>query len=63
MDERTETDYRAFMHIDGANKSGSVEYFLYRKENGSWKPVSPDINGRLAPYHHINMKLKNCSGV
>jgi len=57
MDERTETDYRAFMHIDGANKSGSVEYFLYRKENGSWKPVSPDINGRLAPYQYEIEKL------
>ena len=49
-DERTETEYRAFMTIDGQNKSGSCEYFLNRKDNGEWIPASKEFNGRLAPY-------------
>jgi DNA repair exonuclease SbcCD nuclease subunit len=50
IDERTGTEYRAFMQIDGVNKSGSVECFLYRKEDGVFKPASAEINGRQAPY-------------
>jgi exonuclease SbcC len=49
-DDRAGAEYRAFMQIDGANKSGAVEYFLYRKENDTWIPFSEDINGRQEPY-------------
>jgi len=50
IDERTGTEYRAFMQIDGVNKSGSIEYYLYRKEGESFEPVSEEINGRKDPY-------------
>jgi exonuclease SbcC len=50
IDENTVTEYRAFMQIDGANKSGSVEYFLYLRGNGdTWQPVG-ETNGRKDPY-------------
>jgi len=53
-DERTGTEYRAFMTIDGQNKSGAVEYFLYRwdtqLDEPEWVPATIEINGRLAPY-------------
>lgn len=50
IDERTDTEYRAFMQIDGANKSGSNEFFLYKKEDGQWTPLSDEINGRREGY-------------
>jgi exonuclease SbcC len=49
-DTRTGTEYRAFMQIDGVNKSGAVEYFLYKRENGTWQPLSDEINGRREGY-------------
>jgi exonuclease SbcC len=53
-DERSGVQYRALMQIDGQNKSGSVDYYLYRCDDelrlsGSWEPL-PDINGRREPY-------------
>ncbi|MDY7026691.1 MAG: hypothetical protein SVR04_00180 [Spirochaetota bacterium] len=53
-DERSGVQYRALMQIDGQNKSGSVDYYLYRWDDelrlsGSWEPL-PDINGRREPY-------------
>lgn len=53
-DERSGVQYRALMQIDGQNKSGSVDYYLYRWDDelrlsGSWQPL-PDINGRREPY-------------
>jgi len=51
IDERTGTEYRAFMSIDGQNKSGAVEYFLYRHGVGeNWDPATEEINGRKDPY-------------
>jgi len=50
IDERTGTEYRAFMSIDGQNKSGAVEYFLNRKEEGEWVPANEEFNGRKDPY-------------
>ena len=50
IDERTGTEYRAFMSIDGQNKSGAVEYFLNRKEEGEWIPANEEFNGRKDPY-------------
>ena len=50
IDERTRTEYRSFMQIDGANKSGSIEYFLYK--NGE-----PITNGRKDDYEQKIMKL------
>lgn len=47
--ERTGTAYRALMQIDGQNKSGSVDYYLYWRDGASWLPL-PDINGRREPY-------------
>jgi len=49
-DERTGVQYRSIMKIDGQNKSGSVEYYLYsRSGNSEWAPL-PEINGRKEPY-------------
>ncbi|WP_321991504.1 hypothetical protein [Marispirochaeta aestuarii] len=48
-DERTGMEYRAFLQIDGKNKSGSVEYHLYRNTGAGFEPV-PDINGRREVY-------------
>lgn len=52
-DERGGVRYRALMQIDGQNKSGSIDYYLYRWEYGldgeSWQPLA-DINGRREPY-------------
>jgi len=49
-DERTGTEYRAFISIDGQNKSGSCEYFLNRKEDEEYVPASKEFNGRKDPY-------------
>jgi exonuclease SbcC len=48
-DERTGTEYRALLLIDGKNKSGSVEYHLQQRTPRGYEPIS-DINGRQAPY-------------
>jgi exonuclease SbcC len=48
-DERSGEQYRALMHIDGQNKSGSVDYYLYRWDGADWQPL-PGINGRKDPY-------------
>jgi exonuclease SbcC len=38
------------MQIDGQNKSGSVDYYLYWKDDAHvWQPL-PEINGRREPY-------------
>ena len=50
VDELAGTEYRAFMQIDGANKSGSVEYYLYR--NGE-----PITNGRKDDYEQKILQL------
>jgi exonuclease SbcC len=53
VDERTGTEYRALMEIDGANSSGSVKYHLFRGEpgkyadTGSWEPMT---DGRKESY-------------
>jgi len=53
VDERTGIEYRAFMQIDGVNKSGSVEYYLNRKvlnpepNQAEWEPLN---RGRKDPY-------------
>lgn len=48
--ERNGVQYRALMQIDGKNKSGSVDYYLYRKDDAHhWQPL-PEINGRREPY-------------
>jgi exonuclease SbcC len=49
-DERTGSEYRAFIQIDGANKSGGAEYFLYR--NGE-----PITNGRKDDYEEKILQL------
>jgi len=53
-DDRTGTEYRAFMSIDGQNKSGSIEYFLNRwdtqLDEPEWVPATIEINGRKDPY-------------
>ena len=49
-DERTGDEYRAFIQIDGVNKSGGVEYFLYK--NGE-----PVTNGRKDDYEEKILKL------
>jgi exonuclease SbcC len=59
VDEKTGTEYRAFMQIDGANVSGGVEYFLYRKENGQFVPLNSSINGRKDPY---DSEIRNLFG-
>jgi hypothetical protein len=33
------------LQIDGVNRSGAVEYFLYKRKNGTWQPLSDEING------------------
>ena len=48
-DERSGEQYRALMQIDGQNKSGSVDYYLYRWDGANWQPL-PGINGRKDPY-------------
>jgi len=50
VDEFAGTEYRAFMQIDGVNKSGNVEYFLYR--NGE-----PVTNGRKDDYEQKILQL------
>jgi len=50
VDERTGDEYRALLQIDGANKSGAVDYHLYR--NGE-----PIVNGRKADYDEQIEKL------
>jgi len=59
IDERTGTDYRAFLQIDGASEKGSIECFLYHKPEGSdeWKPVSDLITGRQAGYEQEIQRL------
>jgi exonuclease SbcC len=48
--ERNGVQYRALMQIDGQNKSGSVDYYLYWKDDAHvWQPL-PEINGRREPY-------------
>lgn len=49
-DETTGDSYRVLMLIDGQNKSGSVEYWMYR--NGE-----PIANGRKADYEEITTEL------
>jgi len=63
IDEKTGAGYRAFMQIDGANKTGSVEYFLYK--NGT-----PVTNGRKESYENetagrkvMSRKYKSFSAV
>jgi exonuclease SbcC len=43
--------YRALLQIDGQNKSGGIEYYLYSRpiSGGDFQPL-PDMNGRQAPY-------------
>jgi exonuclease SbcC len=48
-DMKTGTRYRSLLMIDGKNKSGSVEYYLYQKTSRGYEPIG-DINGRQAPY-------------
>jgi len=57
-DLRTETSYRAFIMIDGANKSGKCEPILYKKskEDPNYVPIS---NGRTADYEQ---KIKSIFG-
>jgi len=54
IDKRTGIKYRALMNIDGQNKSGSVEYFLYwwdiQFDEPTWCPATIEINGRKDPY-------------
>lgn len=54
IDERTGIEYRAFMQIDGQNKSGSVEYYLYRSDGDDWTPLT---NGRKESYEEEINKL------
>ena len=49
VDDRTGIEYRALLSIDGKNKSGSIEYHLYRNTGSGFEPV-PDINGRREVY-------------
>jgi len=45
-DERTGTEYRALMEIDGANASGVVKYHLFRAATASEEtPGAPDSEG------------------
>ncbi len=55
-DERSGEQYRALMQIDGQNKSGSVDYYLYRWDGEDWQPLS-QINGRKDPYIEAIEKL------
>ena len=59
VDERTGTDYRAFLQIDGASEKGSIECFLYHKSKGSdeWMTVSDLITGRQAGYEQEIQRL------
>lgn len=59
IDERTGTDYRAFLQIDGASEKGSIECFLYHKPKGSdeWSVVSDLITGRQAGYEQETQRL------
>lgn len=50
IDDRTGTEYRAFLQIDGLNKSGSIEYYLYR----DGKPLT---NGRKDDYEQKVQEL------
>jgi DNA repair exonuclease SbcCD nuclease subunit len=49
LEEVSGTRYRTLINIDGANKSGGAEYFLYRDDGQGWQPV-PGTNGRLDPF-------------
>lgn len=49
-DERTGTEYRALMEIDGANASGSVKYHLFK--NGE-----PMTNGRKEDYEEAIIRM------
>ncbi|KKL44820.1 hypothetical protein LCGC14_2361860, partial [marine sediment metagenome] len=59
IDERTGTDYRAFLQIDGAGEKGSIECFLYHKLKGSneWTVISDLITGRQAGYEQEIKRL------
>lgn len=55
VDERSGTEYRALMEIDGANASGSVKYHLFRtdetkKPGDLWTGWIPLTNGRKEDY-------------
>jgi len=51
IDELTGIEYRAYITIDGANQSGSCEYFLYKRTPGEeWETENDEINGRQKPY-------------
>lgn len=59
IDERTGTDYRAFLQIDGASQKGSIECFLYHKPKGSdkWEVISDLITGRQTGYEQEIQRL------
>jgi DNA repair exonuclease SbcCD nuclease subunit len=45
IDKKDGVEYRAFIQIDGVNKAGASEYYLYYDEGeNEWLPL-PDING------------------
>ncbi|MBN2531872.1 MAG: metallophosphoesterase [Spirochaetales bacterium] len=47
VDENTGTEYRAFIQVDGKNKTGKAEYYLYQKNGRGYIPVT---NARKEDY-------------
>ncbi len=48
-DERTGIKYRALLEIDGKNKSGSTDYYLFRDTGKGFEPIE-SITGRKDAY-------------
>jgi len=49
LEEVSGIRYKTTINIDGANKSGGAEYFLFIDEGKGWKPVE-GVNGRQDPF-------------